>query len=323
MRISVALCTHNGARFVGEQVASILSQARLPDELVLSDDASADGTVAIVAGAVRAAGGGAPELTVIENPVALGVVRNFEQAIQAATGDLIALCDQDDVWERDRLEALAQRFEADPGLLCVFTDATIIDGDGAPTGATLFQSLELRADELDAVRDGRGFGALLRRNLATGATMVFRRSLLEAAAPFPDEWVHDEWLAIVAAARGGLAVVESRPTRYRIHGANAIGVIEPTLRYKLGRMLEPRGERNRTLARRGAVLAERLPAMGAATDLVTEARRKAVFESRRARMPRNRLLRAVPVLLLATTGAYARYASRGLQDIARDLVQPA
>lgn len=323
MTISVTLCTHNGAAFVAEQISSILGQTRPPDEIVLSDDASTDDTVALVVEAVRAAGSGAPALTVIENTVALGVVRNFEQAILATKGELIALCDQDDVWEPDRLEALAQRFDSDAGLLCVFTDATIIDGSGADTGATLFQRLEICQQELNAVRDGRGFAALLRRNLATGATMVFRRSLLEGTVPFPGDWVHDEWLAIVAAARGGLGVGEMRPTRYRIHGANAIGVIEPTLRYKLGRMLEPRGQRNRVLAHRGAVLAERLAAVGAPASLVTEARRKAVFEARRARMPRNRVLRAVPVILLAFSGAYGRYASRGVMDVVRDLLQPA
>jgi glycosyltransferase involved in cell wall biosynthesis len=317
------LCTHNGAAFVAEQISSILGQTSPPDEIVLSDDASTDGTVALVVDAVRAAGSGAPALRVIENANALGVVRNFEQAILATTGELIALCDQDDVWEPDRLEVLAQRFESDPGLLCVFTDATIIDGSGAVTGATLFQRLELRQQELSALREGRAFGTLLRRNLATGATMVFRRSLLEGAVPFPAEWVHDEWLAIIAAARGGLGVGETRLTRYRIHGANAIGVIEPTLRYKLGRMLEPRRERNRILARRGVVLAERLAAAGAPAALMIEARRKAVFEARRARMPRNRVLRAVPVMLLALTGAYGRYASRGVMDVVRDLLQPA
>ncbi|MGN7799184.1 glycosyltransferase family 2 protein [Leifsonia sp. 22587] len=323
MRISVALCTHNGAAFIHEQVGSILRQTLPVDEIVLSDDASRDGTVAVVSSLIGEAGVGAPRLTVLRNSVPLGVVGNFEQAVSATDGDLVALCDQDDVWEPDRLRVLAAHFEKDPQLLCVFSDATIVDDTGTEVGATLFGRLQVGARELNAVRDGRAFDALLRRNLATGATMVFRRSLVERALPFPAEWIHDEWLAIIAASAGHIAVETAPLTRYRIHASNTIGVAEPSLGNRIRRVLEPRADRNAGLARRGAVLVGRLVAEGASDDVVRSARSKARFEARRARMPRNRLLRAVPVLLLALTGGYVRYASRGAMDVVRDLAQPA
>ncbi|MES1170182.1 MAG: glycosyltransferase, partial [Leifsonia sp.] len=106
--ITVALCTRNGAAFVDEQVRSILSQVPEPDELVLGDDASRDDTVAIVERAVadHRASGGRTALVVRRHDPPLGVVGNFEDALQHAKGDLIALSDQDDIWRPGKLEAV-------------------------------------------------------------------------------------------------------------------------------------------------------------------------------------------------------------------------
>ena len=96
MKLSVVLGSHNGAAYIGEQLESILSQTRMPDEIVLSDDASRDDTVAIARDVLSTH----PEVqfTVIENVPALGVVRNFEQAALAATGDLNGDGRADLVW---------------------------------------------------------------------------------------------------------------------------------------------------------------------------------------------------------------------------------
>jgi glycosyltransferase involved in cell wall biosynthesis len=320
--ISVAMCTYNGARFVGEQLASILEQTSPPAELVVADDGSSDGTLEIVGGIADAHG---VQPTVLPGDSPLGVTANFERAVSATTQPIVALSDQDDRWHPGRLEDVAARFDADPGLLLLHTDARLIDDAGAPLGRTLFESLEVGAHELAAEQSGDAFSAFLRRNLATGATVVFRRTLLESALPFPRDWVHDEWLAIVAAAVGRVQVVRDATIDYRQHGANEIGVAEPTLGRKLRRILEPRGTRNAVLAGRFGVLAARLEALGDAVPdrFLRAARAKARFESRRAAMPANRLRRVGAVLRLAWTGDYRRFASRGRADILRDLVQPA
>ena len=320
--ISVAMCTYNGARFVGEQLASILEQTSRPAEIVVADDGSADGTLAVIEQVAEAHGA---QPTVLRGESPLGVTANFERAISATTLPIVALSDQDDRWHHRRLTEVAARFDADPQLLLLHSDARLIDDAGAPLGRTLFESLEVGAHELAAEESGDAFSAFLRRNLATGATVVFRRTLLASALPFPREWVHDEWLAIIAAAVGHVQVMREATIDYRQHGGNEIGVAEPTLRHKLRRILEPRAGRNQVLADRFAVLASRLEALGDAVPdrCVTAARAKARFESRRAAMPANRLRRAAAVLRLARTGDYARYASRGRADILRDLVQPA
>jgi len=313
--ISVALCTHNGARYVGEQVATILRQTVPVSQIVLSDDASTDDTVAIVEAAVAGSG---VELVVLRNEPALGVVANFEQATAACTGDLIALSDQDDVWHDDKLERILAAFG--PGVLLVHSDATLVDGDLVPLPSTLLGSLEATPAERRELADGRSFDTFLRRNLVTGATAALRRELLETARPFPPSWVHDEWLAIVAAAVSRTHLVDERLVDYRQHGGNQIGAVKPTLRYKVGKLLEPRDRRNDGLVERADVLVGRIAAV--APGRLPAARAKLAHERFRQGLPRVRVLRLLPGLGAVLAGRYGRY-SRGLQDALRDVVQPA
>ncbi|GAA4165533.1 glycosyltransferase family 2 protein [Gryllotalpicola daejeonensis] len=328
MTAAVALCTHNGARFLEPQLASMRTQSYQPAVVVLSDDASTDDTVALArrafAGADSVVRADAPQLRIIENRPALGVTKNFEGAVRAAAGtgaDLIALSDQDDVWHADKLERAARVFAADPAALLLFTDARLVDGRGAPLELGLFESLGVTEAELGLIESGDALPAFLRRNLATGATVVLRRELLELALPFPASWVHDEWLAIVAAVHGGVRVLREQTIDYRQHGGNEIGVNEPTLGYKIRRMLEPRGTRNELLAAKFADLAAWARATGLPADQLSQIEAKAAFELTRSRMPEARLARIPSILRLAARGLYPRYASQGTLDIARDLLQ--
>lgn len=318
--VSVAMATYNGGRFVAEQLRSILDQGLPPLEVVVSDDGSTDDTLEVIR-RVAAEHPAAIPVRVIDGP-RLGVSGNFARAVEATTGDLIALSDQDDVWHPDRLARAVAAFEGDDSLLLRHGDARLVDAGGAPVGGTLFEFLPVTAAERAEIGAGRAFDAYLRRNLATGATVVFRRSLLERALPFPAEWVHDEWLAILAAATGGVSVETEPLIDYRQHGANEIGVRRPTLRYKLGRMLEPRGTRYADFAVRWRLLVERLESVGAPAEKLAAARERAEFERVRAGYPAARLRRIRPVLREWRRGSYARYSSQGNLDVVRDLLQP-
>lgn len=318
---SVALCTFNGAEYVEEQLRSIVGQTARPGEIVVSDDGSVDGTAPLVRGLLEASG---ISYRVIENAKALGVTKNFEQAVLAATGDIVVLCDQDDIWHPQRLERALAAFDARPDLTLFFSDARMVDAAGTPLGYSLFDALEISAVDRQAIHTDNAFSTLLRRNVATGATMAFRRSLLEVAAPFPVEWVHDEWLTVLAAAVGQVDLLEEPLIDYRQHGGNQIGAREPSLGHKIRRVLEPRGERNRDLAIRTGILVEKLASLGDAVkpaDL-TAARGKLRIERMRANLPENRLARVLPVLKEARSGDYARFTSQGNTEVLRDLFQP-
>ena len=328
-RISVALCTHNGVPYIAEQLRSILHQSLPPSQLVVSDDASSDGTVALVREIIarfRAERPGSVlKFTLLQNPVALGVVKNFERAVQECSGELIALCDQDDVWQPHRLETVARVFAQRPELTLLHSDAQLVDAGGKPLQHTLFEAIGFSAAERLAVHEGRAFDALLRRNLVTGATTVFRRELLDLALPFEPAWVHDEWLAIVASLTGRVDFLPDPLVDYRQHGANAIGASKPTLGQKVSRLQEPRTVRNERLLQRAAALERRLDgfgALGAGNDRARSlAAGKLRHERMRSALPAVRLFRVPRVLWAALLGDYSRF-GRARYDVARDLLQP-
>jgi len=322
-RVSVALCTYNGASYIAEQIESILNQELVPTEIVLADDGSTDGTVELARGAYAAHPQTTVKLRVLPPEAHLGVTRNFERAVLAVENELVALCDQDDVWRPDRLSAAMLSFDRDSSLLLQHSDATLIDAAGYPVGSTLLNALRLSPHERREIAEGQAFSAYIRRNLVTGATVLFRRRLLEAAIPFPRGWVHDEWLAILAAALGSVELLEEPLIGYRQHGSNQIGVSAPTLRYRLRRMFEPRAERYEILSRRADILLDRLIQLNAPSAVIASAADKARFEHVRAALPRRRFARVCTVVSEGRRGSYERLSSQGNRDMVRDLLQPA
>lgn len=325
-RISVAMCTHNGEKYVAQQVRSILHQRPTPMELVVGDDASTDNTIATIESAYesacRANTSLATELRIIRRPTALGVTANFAATMGECRGELIALSDQDDAWLPGKLATLVAAFDAEPDVLLVHSDARLVDASGADLGPTLLHALEATPAELRALTDGDALNALLRRNLVTGCTVMIRRSLLTRALPFPAEWVHDEWLAAFAAAIGTVRLVPEPLIDYRQHATNQIGARRPTLAHRFARLREPQGLRSARLAERAAILADRARAIGVAPHVQQRLDGKARHETRRAGFPRVRIARVPGVLAAAITGDYGRY-SRGVVDITRDLLAPA
>ncbi len=327
--ISVALCTYNGAAFIREQLRSICLQSLPPDEIVLSDDASRDGCVELARETVEACRrerpGLAVELKVLVNPVALRVVKNFEQAVRACRGTLIALSDQDDAWHPERLERLVAEFRRRPELRLLHSDARLVDGQGAPLGGTLFHAIEVTRSELDRMHAGQAFDVLLRRNIVTGATTVLHRDLLDAVLPFPVEWVHDEWIATVAAAFARIDTLEEQLIDYRQHGGNQIGARRDSFREKVRKALASRGTTHVERARKAELLLERLEALAQAGTPVAPAtfeklRGKIVHQRFRAHLPGPRLARCLPILREAMTGRYDLY-GRGVRGIVRDLFE--
>ncbi|GAA1425485.1 glycosyltransferase family 2 protein [Agrococcus citreus] len=315
VRVSVALCTHQGERWIEEQLRSILAQSVPVAEIVVGDDASTDRTLEIVRAVASETD---VPVRIREHEVALGVAANFADAIAATTGDVVALSDQDDVWHPDRLERLLPHLD---GVALVHSDARLVDADGRPLGATLADSLEMSAWERAAMTDGRALEALLRRNLVTGATAIVRRDAALAALPVPVGWIHDEWIAMCAALGDGVRFVPEQTIDYRQHGGNQIGVQRLGLGDKVRRVLEADSGKHALKAERATSLAteaaRRGLATGAALDALVE---KARHERDRARLPRPRLLRVPRVLRGIAAGRYRRY-SRGAIDIARDLLE--
>jgi glycosyltransferase involved in cell wall biosynthesis len=218
MSISVAMATCNGAKHLREQLRSIAGQTHPPDELVVSDDASEDQTLAVV----REFAGSVPfPVVVIENAKRLGVTGNFTHAIKRCTGEWIAPADQDDVWLPEKLASLLVACD-DPGVGLVFSDVALCDRSGGLTGATQWGSLGFGRDARKRSRRDP-FDALLRFNVVTGMSMMMRTSLRELVLPIPDGWVHDEWVALLASAVGDVRFIDRPLVHYRQHTDQQIG----------------------------------------------------------------------------------------------------
>ena len=313
-RTSVALCTFNGADFLQAQLASIAGQSVQVDEVVIGDDGSSDGTAAVLEDARRIL----PQLRVLPATDHLGVAGNFERTMAATAGDVIFLSDQDDIWHPDRVSAALAVFSRNPDVELLHSDARVIDGSGELLKGTLLSRLGVDDATRAALVEGAAFAPLLQRNLVTGATVAVRRRLLDDALPFPGSWLHDEWLAVLAASHRGTRLVESALIDYRLHGSNEIGAERITLAVRLSRLRADRVPRNARLLARAGDLVARLPE-GPARDL---ARAKLQHETIRSAYPIGRLRRGPAVLREWGAGRYTRFGG-GIQDVVRDLVQPA
>ncbi|MBN2576672.1 MAG: glycosyltransferase family 2 protein [Deltaproteobacteria bacterium] len=237
-RVSVALCTYNGARYVEEQLDSFMAQTRRPDELVVCDDISTDGTLTILAQFARRA---TFPVRIERNGSRLGSTKNFEKAIGLCTGDLIATSDQDDVWLPEKLALCEAEFDALPECGLVFTNAEVVDESLVPVGHQLWDAIHFGLRARWRARRGRVFEILLRQWLVTGATMVFRAEYRPVVLPIPDNWIHDGWIAFIIGALAPIGCVERSTVKYRQHAAQQIGGKKLSLRelYELARKVGP------------------------------------------------------------------------------------
>jgi glycosyltransferase involved in cell wall biosynthesis len=220
MKISVALCTYNGSRFLPAQLESIASQDRRPDELVVCDDCSTDGTMAIVE---RFAANCGFEVRTEKNAKNLGSTENFARAVLLCRGDVIVLCDQDDRWLANKLSRLERAFADQPELGFAFSDAYRIDADGRRLPHRLWESIGFGRQMQEKLNGGRAVELLVRRNVVTGAGMAFRSTYRDMLLPIPAKWVHDGWFALLIATIAPCRAIVEPLIEYRQHPDQQIG----------------------------------------------------------------------------------------------------
>lgn len=202
--ISVCIATYNGARYIGEQLASILKQLSAEDEVVVSDDGSTDGTIDIVRSLNDR------RIRIVDGPRRHSPTLNFERALRNAKGDYVFLADQDDVWLEGKVRRCVEELQKCD---CVVSDARVTDSCLNTTSESLFKLMHVRRGRLSN---------LLWRNGYTGCCMAFKREVLSKALPFPtDIPMHDIWIGNVAAFCGRLRFIDDRLLLFRRHDATA------------------------------------------------------------------------------------------------------
>lgn len=315
--LSVALCTCNGERYLPAQLESLLAGTRLPDELVVCEDASDDNSLALLEDfAARAPF----PVRIQRNPSRLGVGANFEQVIRLCRSDVILLCDQDDVWFPTKLERFAAVFADLPEVGWVFCDAEVVDARLDPLGYTLWGRVGFNRSERSRAAEGSALTVLLKHYVVAGAAMAFRADLKPCLLPIPSDWPYDAWMAVVLAGVSRCVLIDQPLQRYRQHDANLVGgrgkslarQIRDAMRVERGRYYEEELARWRELASR----LEAVQAPAAAREAVCA---KLAHLERRATLPRGRLLRLPGVAAEWASGGYRRYA-RNWGSVALDLL---
>lgn len=207
MKISVCLAIYNGANYLVPQVQSILNQLGQSDEIVIVDDCSEDESVQIVNSF------GDARIRLLRNALNLGVLATFERALRESVGDILFLCDQDDIWRSDKVERIVSVLASDPVTTMVVTDAQVIDAAGNVTAQSFF-------------RQRGAFSSSVLHNLVKnkylGCTMAFRRSMLGHFLPIPsDVPMHDMWFGLLNSIYGRTLFIDQTLIAYRRHGNNA------------------------------------------------------------------------------------------------------
>lgn len=219
--VSIAMTTYNGEQFIRQQLDSLLLQIYLPREIVICDEQSTDRTIAICEDFSRSC---EVPIRIFVNSIRLQYRANFMKSANYCSGDLIAFCDQDDIWNPHKLEIIAKRFAAAPSLKMVSHNANLIDSSGALLGNTLVPS-----DIKDAVY---AIGRIVPGDQPLGFTQVFRQDLLKYSdarlgtidpLKASEPLAHDQWIHILATVTGERAYISDVLADYRQHGGNQYG----------------------------------------------------------------------------------------------------
>ena len=207
--ISVCMATYNGEKYLRQQLVSIISQLSEQDaEIIIADDGSTDETLRIVESLKDS------RIRVLPAEEHLGIIYNYERALQVAKGDVLFLADQDDIWLPGKVTAVLDKLkECD----LVMHDAWML----RPSDAS--DSSWTRTGKLSDIRPYRR-GALRNwwRNSFTGCCLAFRKNVLEKALPFPKKLpMHDQWLGLVAERYFKVRWIGEPLMEYRQHSSNA------------------------------------------------------------------------------------------------------
>ena len=210
--VSIILPTFNGHKYLPQLLESLISQTHKNLEIIVLDDCSQDNTVKIV-----------EQYTLIDNRIKvivneknIGINKNFEKGVKLARGEYIFLCDQDDIWDKNKVKKMTDMLKK--GYHLVYCDLRVIDSEGNIISTSFHKTIgtnNLYSKSLAKY--------LLFRNVTNGCSLCFRRKIINEICPFPDFIIYDWWIMIKATINYKIGYIQAPLMSYRIHDKNAIG----------------------------------------------------------------------------------------------------
>ena len=206
--ISIVMATFNGGLYLTQQMESIVVQSYPNIEIIIVDDCSTDNTIEILESFQHKYS----NITIFKNAANLGYVKNFEKGCSLASGEYIALCDQDDYWHPDKLKKMKAAIGDFPLVYC---DSILCDEDLQPIGVNISDRVSCR--DFDNCLQQAIFCRIY------GHATLIKKSLIQHAIPFLDAIPHDWWLCYIATFYGGMKYLPEPLASYRQHSANIFG----------------------------------------------------------------------------------------------------
>lgn len=216
--VKIVMATYNGERYVREQMDSLLGQTYPYIEVEVCDDGSTDDTLGII----REYQEKDDRVTLHVNDSNQGYVKNFLEGMKRSREPYIMLCDQDDIWNPDKVEltlrAMRKAEEVSDGKpILVYTDASIFNSNTKEVEGRFHQNSHLNTKKVDTAH-------LLMENKVIGCTAMLNQAVLPYLSELPDEIrVHDWWLALICGHFGRIVYVPEPTLLYRQHSDNMIG----------------------------------------------------------------------------------------------------
>lgn len=315
--IEVVLCTFNGEKYVHEQIESILKQKLKPARLSIYDDASTDRTREAIQEIMRTNRSGIDMVLHVQREN-LGYVRNFEHGIRNASLEYIALCDQDDIWDQDKLGVLLAAFDDETGV--VFSNALLVDAHSASLRHTLWEVIRLTRKRQTAFGNpDETRQLLLQQNYVTGAALMMRKDLALLLPPFPVATPHDYWIAIISSEISRLKPVDRVLYKYRQHARNAIGQNPYSLSQRVVNALRNADKRYRMEVQTYEQIAIALEGQASLHDARDRFEAKARFLRDRIEAVNSGLRGSVSLARMLLAGKYRRFCRTGAAMFVKDV----
>jgi len=236
LKISIAMTTYNGGRYIQSQLISIANQTIRPDEVIIFDDCSTDNTVKIVQDFIEK--NKFNNWTFYINPKNIGYIENFYQAIMCTSGDIIFLCDQDDVWHLNKIEVMIGIFKNNSHIKILNTSFRKIDSTSMPIMSHRRINRSNNNIICDRIKSNSlkkfEFSYILFKNISPGCTVAFNKECKMFFLKYYTKLCPHDWeLNIYGALLNGLYFFNMELTDYRIHENNTIGIEDRSLASRL------------------------------------------------------------------------------------------
>lgn len=208
LTVSIAICTFNGEKYLQEQLDSIINQSYQNLEIIIVDDCSTDGTITLL----KKYQTENTNIKLVLNEINIGFNQNFKKAIQLCTSDFIAIADQDDIWETEKIALLVKKIGNN---LLLYHDSAYIDENGNLTGKSTSSHHRFVS--------GNCAEKLIYYNCISGHACLIKKELINLLPKYDPAIYYDWWLAYTAACTGKIDYITNKLVRHRKHAESSTG----------------------------------------------------------------------------------------------------